>query len=194
MCRFVASLAQEGLKHRMIKAYLSGIRFSQIQHTLGNPAFNSIHRLEYVLAGIKRIQAHAGVTTNLRLPITLDILTKLNTIWQTSIDSTDGAMLWASACIGFFGFLRAGEFTVPSPSTYDPEVHLNLADIAIDSHTAPSLVCLRIKQSKTDPFREGVEDSLIQTLGPWKSAAYKVYIKLSKSQLTSVSRALAVTP
>ena len=69
----------------------------------------------------------------------------------------DGAMLWASACIGFFGFLRAGEFTVPSPSAYDPEVHLNLADIAIDSHTAPSLVCLRIKQSKTDPFREGVE-------------------------------------
>ena len=89
--------------------------------------------------------------------ITLDILSKLKAIWQTPTDSMDGAMLWASACIGFFGFLRAGEFTVPSPSAYDPEVHLNLADIAIDSHTTPSLVCLRIKQSKTDPFREGVE-------------------------------------
>ena len=129
MCRFVPSLAQEGLKHRTIKAYLSGIRFSQIQH-------------------------NTGVTTKPRLPITLDILTKLKTIWQTSTDSTDGAMLWASACIGFFGFFRAGEFTVPTPSTYDPEVHLNLADIAIDSHTAPSCVCVSSRVRQTHSARE----------------------------------------
>ena len=75
MCHFVASMAQEGLKHRTIKAYLSGIRFSQLQHAFGNPAFSSMHQLEYVLAGIKRPQAHVGVTTKPRLPITLDILT-----------------------------------------------------------------------------------------------------------------------
>ena len=57
----------------------------------------------------------------------------------------------------FWGFLRAGEFTIPSSNAYDPEVHLSLADVALDSHTAPSMVRLRIKQSKTDPFRVGVD-------------------------------------
>ena len=66
-------------------------------------------------------------------------------------------MLWAAAYTGFFGFLRAGEFTVPSLQGYDPEVHLNLGDLAIDSHTAPSLIRIRIKQSKTDPFRQGMD-------------------------------------
>ena len=137
--------------------------------------------------------------------------------------------------------------------------------MAIDSHEHPSLIRLLIKQSKTDPFREGVEgeicpvkalvdylsvrpatpgplfifgsgspltqvalvaklhealqqvglnhrdynghsfrigvattaaqrgleDSLIQTLGHWKSEAYKTYIKLPSSQLAVVSQTLA---
>lgn len=46
---------------------------------------------------------------------------------------------------------------MPSQQAYDPEVHLNLADLAIDSHEAPSLIRILIKQSKTDPFRQGVE-------------------------------------
>lgn len=177
-------------------------------------------------------------------------------------------MLWAAASTGFFGFLRAGEFTVPSGQAYDPEVHLNLADLAIDSHKNPSLIRLLIKQSKTDPFRQGVEvflgaskgdvcpvqallnylnvrpstpvvfssgppltrsalvsklqaalqqagvnhkdynghskigaattaaqrgleDSLIQTLGLWKSGAYKIYIKLPRSRLAVVPQVLA---
>ena len=168
-----------------------------------------------------------------------------------------------------------GEFTTPSQQAYNPEVHLSVGDIAIESYTNPSMICLRIKQSKTDPFRQGVdiymgrtevevcpvqamvnylakrnpnpgalfltktssplthstlvsnlqmtlrhtrvqeeelskfnghslrigaattaakqglEDSLIQTLGCWKSAAYKLYIKIPRSQLAEVSRTLA---
>ena len=184
-------------------------------------------------------------------------------------------MLWAAACVGFFGFLRAGEFTVQSVGSYDPEVHLNLTDLAVDSHSQPSMVCIRIKQSKTDPFRQGVdvflgstggvtcpvraiikyignrnprpgplfirtegtpltrgylvasvqqalsqtglnvsqynghsfrigaattaaqnglEDSIIQTLGRWRSDAYKLYIKIPQAQLANVSRTLARPP
>ena len=66
-------------------------------------------------------------------------------------------MLWAAACVGFFGFLRAAEFTVPTLQGYDPEVHLSLQDVAIDSHSSPSVVRLRIKQSKTNPLRQGVD-------------------------------------
>jgi len=52
-------------------------------------------------------------------------------------------MLWAAACTGF---LQAGEFTVPSKQSYDPEIHLNISDIALDSHVCPSILRLRIKQ------------------------------------------------
>ena len=180
-------------------------------------------------------------------------------------------MLWAAACVGFFGFLRAGEFTSPSLNAFDPEVHLCLSDVALDSHTSPSMVRLRIKQSKTDPFRLGVdvflgstggnicpvqaiirciavrspnpgplfvtqvgspltramlvthlhaalqqagipssqysghsfrigaattaarngmEDSLIQTLGRWKSEAYKIYIRIPRQDLAAASATL----
>lgn len=66
-------------------------------------------------------------------------------------------MLWAAACTGFFGFLRAGEFTVPSTKGYDPDVHLNLQDLAVDSHSNPTMIRLRIKESKTDTFRKGAD-------------------------------------
>ena len=36
----------------------------------------------------------------------------------------------------------------------------------------------------------GLENSLIQTLGHWKSAVYKTYIRLPHEQLASVSRTL----
>ena len=71
--------------------------------------------------------------------------------------SFDGAMIWAACCVGFFGFLRAGEFTTPSREAYDASVHLSLSDVALDCHTAPSVLRLRIKASKTDPFRMGID-------------------------------------
>ena len=232
-------------------------------------------RLEYILTGIKQVQARAGTPPKPRLPITPALLEGLRGVWLNPSAPPDHIMLWAAACTGFFGFLRAGEFTVPTVQGYDPEVHLSLTDVAIDSHTTPSVVRLRIKQSKTDPLRQGVdiflgttgvsicpvqaiisflavrspapgplfmfqsgrpltrnslvthlqtalrevgvtpsaytghsfrigaattaakhglEDSLIQTLGRWKSAAYLAYIKIPRQELASVSKALAGQP
>ena len=37
----------------------------------------------------------------------------------------------------------------------------------------------------------GVEDSLIQTLGRWRSSAYLVYVRLDPSKLAAVSGILA---
>jgi len=54
-----------------------------------------------------------------------------------------------------FGFLRCGEFTSPSQSAYDPTLHLSFCDLAIDNKHSPSFIRLKIKQSKTDPFRHG---------------------------------------
>ena len=66
-------------------------------------------------------------------------------------------MLWAAFLLCFFGFLnRSGEFTIPDQNSYDPQVHLNSQDISADNPTAPSLLKVQIKASKTDPFCQGV--------------------------------------
>ena len=66
----------------------------------------------------------------------------------------DDTLFWAACCTGFFGFLRSGEFTTPT-SKFDSRVHLALQDIQIDRHINPTVIFLRIKCSKTDPFRQG---------------------------------------
>ena len=66
-------------------------------------------------------------------------------------------MLWAAACLCFSGFLRAGEMTVLSDKLYDPGVHLNFEDVAINSKLNPSIMRVNIKASKMDPFCQGVE-------------------------------------
>ena len=58
--------------------------------------------------------------------------------------------------MAFFGFLRAGEITVPSLKEYDPDGHLSVGDVALDSQTDPMVVRVHIKESKIDPFRKGV--------------------------------------
>ena len=65
-------------------------------------------------------------------------------------------MLWAACCVGFFGFLRSGELTAPECGEFDPGQHLSYADIAVDNRSDPRAVSVRIKQSKTDPFRQEV--------------------------------------
>ena len=181
-------------------------------------------------------------------------------------------MLWAAVCLGFFGFLRAGEMTVPSDASYNPTTHLNRGDNAVDNPREPTVLRVTIKQSKTDPFRKGIElflgktatdlcpvkamlnyllvraegtgplfkfqdgryltrqrlvdhvraalqeagldqskycghsfrigaattaakrgmeDSMIKTLGRWKSLAYLEYIKIPRDQLAAYSTVLA---
>ena len=53
--------------------------------------------------------------------------------------------------------------TVPSQEAYDSSVHLSIADLAVDCRSNPTLIWLRIKQSKTDPFRTGVNLCLGRT-------------------------------
>ena len=54
---------------------------------------------------------------------------------------------------GFFGFLRAGEFTFNC--AFDPSIHLTVQDLQVDAEVNPSNLRVCIKSSKTDPFRQG---------------------------------------
>ena len=62
-------------------------------------------------------------------------------------------MLWAACCLGFLGFLRAGEFTVNG--TFEPTLHFTMADVHVDSSTNPQSFRVFIKCLKTDPSRKG---------------------------------------
>ena len=52
--------------------------------------------------------------------------------------------------------LRVGEFTCPIVNSFDGNIHLSPADISVDCSSAPSMLFVRLKQSKTDQLRQGV--------------------------------------
>ena len=156
LCHFVASMAKAGLKHRTVKVYLSAVRFLHIAEGAEDPFLPALHRLQYILQGMKKVEAEKGVDRRERLPITPHILRRIKAMWEPSASDPDVVMLWAACCLGFFGFLRSGEMTVPSDSAYDPSVHLSYKDIAVDDPANPQTVSVFIKQSKTDPFRRGI--------------------------------------
>ena len=164
LCYCVAYLARDNLKHSSIKAYLSAVRFLHIAEGFGDPFLPSLQRLQYTLRGIKRCKAEKGGNKKERLPMSPDILRLIKRVWDQKSSDHDYRMLWAACCLGFFGFLRAGEFTVPTDSSFDPEAHLCYSDIAVDNSSIPQVIRITIKQSKTDPFRKGINLFLGGTL------------------------------
>ena len=67
LCKFVAQLAEEGLKHRTIKCYMAGIRHLHIAEGLGDPFLPPLAKLHYVLRGVKWSQGEAGAFPSLPL-------------------------------------------------------------------------------------------------------------------------------
>lgn len=126
------------------------------QRGMGKPQSNSMPILEHVLRGIKRVHAKKAKPSLICLPITPNILLKIRAIGEEDAKSFDNIMYWAVCCSCCFGFLRSGEICVPSPNKYDPTAHLSITDIAVDSHDKPSIISLKIKVSKTNPFRKRV--------------------------------------
>ena len=149
----MAHLANEGLAHSSIKTYLSAIRHFQISGGYPNPNLGDMPRLFLVMRGIKSQQA-----TSVQIPPTNHAhnTAQLRRVWDKSADDGDHIMLWAASTTCFFGFMRAGEITVPSQEAYDPTAHLSFNDVAVDAHANPTVMEVRIKASKTDPFRMGV--------------------------------------
>ena len=273
LCRFVGYLAQEGLAHQTIKGYLSAVRHLQISRGLPDPFQQAQPKLEYTLKGIKSTQAKdPNRQSRSRLPMTPKILWHMRQILNRAPTDRNNIMIWAACCMCFYGFLRSREITLPSRTSYDPGAHLSQGDVAIDDPGKTTMVQIKIKASKTDPFRHGVmvyvgktgnelcpvaaitaylairgttsgpfflfedgtpltrprfveqvrlilcragyspglyaghsfrigaattaaacgiEDSTIQTLGRWESAAYLRYVRIPREKLASISKPLS---
>ena len=159
---FVVHLAQQGLAHATIKLYLSAVHNLHVTTGLHREFTAQLTpKLELAMKGIKKEKALNSPCT--RLPITIDIMSKLKSTLGESSENYDNIMLWAACALAFFGFLRCSEFTVPSQEEYCQTSHLSLEDIVIDSRTSPTMIQVTIKQSKTDPFRVGCKLCLGKT-------------------------------
>ncbi len=157
LCRFAAYLAKSGLRFRTIKVYMSAVRFLHIAEDHGDPFLPNLQRLHYTLQGVKRAEAEAGTEKQERLPISPNILRTIKRVWEEAPPHSDKTMLWAACCLGFLGLLRTGEMTAPSERTFDPSCHLSVQDIAVDNPENTQVLRVTIKQSKTDPFRKGID-------------------------------------
>ena len=114
LLRFCSHLAGR-LHHSSIKVYFSAIRSLHIDQGFLDPLENCL-QLQPLLRGIKR---HQGSTLPHRQPVTSHLMRFI----QRSLDTHNSEHVML---LGFFGFLRAGEFTVNS--TFDPSIHLTVQD------------------------------------------------------------------
>ena len=120
MCAFVVHLAEQGLAPQTGKAYLSALRNAQISLGLPDPRDqSSLPLLKRVQAGISRIRLQDGsAQTHVRLPITMQVLEKVQRHLQ-STTNPENLVVWAIACVAFFGFFRLGELLPDQTSVYN---------------------------------------------------------------------------
>ena len=128
--RFMAYLAYKRLSYITIRVYVSALQFTPIASGLPDFSLFSFPHLDYVLRGTWRLLPQHKRPK--RLPITPDILWRFFRVWFCPPVSYDRIMFRAACCIGFFSFLRSGEFTCP-PSAVTSGHVLSVSDVTVDT-------------------------------------------------------------
>ena len=164
------------IKYSSIKGYLAAVRHFHIRRGFVLD-LNKCLRLQLVCRGIKRSQGTH--TTRVRLPITIKHLRLFHSLLALSYTPNhDSVMLWAAMTLAFFGFLRLGELTCNTK--FSPEEHLSPDDITfLPSWEHLDHMSVRIKISKTDPFRAGQSILIGKTSQPvCPVQAMKAYLSI----------------
>lgn len=139
------------LSYKSIRTYLSGIKFMLLNAGQDiNLLFRK--RLYYLLRGVRRSQGSKFARPK-RIPITLAHLRTLMSFVARSCARLDALCFRAMFLLAFFALLRVSEYTCPSATQFDPEVNLAFCDVVFSR--SRNLALVRIKASKTDPFRTG---------------------------------------
>ena len=149
-----------GLSFQSIWQYLSSLRYCQLSTGGLDPSFASIFQLHHVFHGVQCSQPL--YTRPKLLPITPAILRLLYHQWSHVHGDFSLACLWAASCLGFFAFVRLGEFTCESWSTYHSSM-LSLGDIEVESRTNPLVMHVTLRRSNTDMAGVGVTINLGRT-------------------------------
>ena len=158
---FCTYSANRQLTHGSILIYLTAIKY--FSQTLGYPfTTTEMHGLFHLLRGIRRIQGNS-LTRPKRQPITLNHLRTLRYHYFTH-HVADHAMLWCASTMAFFGLLRSSEYCAPGPSSHIDST-LMIQDVQFSFNR--SSLSIRIKASKTDPFRQGITIRLFKINSPF---------------------------
>ena len=75
---------------------------------MSDPEIGRMARLQQIIRGIKSQEVEkekSQKTSHPRLPITPHILSILHGVWRNGPDQKSTSLLWAAACLAFFGFL-----------------------------------------------------------------------------------------
>ena len=150
LCRFVSFLFNRDFA---LSSILSSLRFFQMYSGGQDPGLAQFPRLHYVIRAVSQISPAASRPS--RLPITPDVLQLLHSVWSVPPLTFNHRMLWVACCLGFFAFLRSGEFTCPSDDRIQSAV-LSVGDVCVNSHVHPKYLVIRLRQSKTDVFGRGL--------------------------------------
>jgi hypothetical protein len=114
-------------------------------------------RLRRLIRGIKKLK---GAKKPKRLALTVDKLRRLITELRAACGGSvyDATAYAAAFATGVYLLLRVGEMTSSKIREHNPEQQLNLGDVEIyPSLDDPQWMVLRVKASKTDCFREGID-------------------------------------
>ena len=148
---FATYLSNKGASHKGVKRYMAALNF--FAHILGyHNVFASAPGLARLVRGIKRFQGNTA-TRPKRTPITPLLLRQMGrSLFRSPMLYADKVMIWAAMMTAFFGFLRISEYTSKLVRSFDPSTTLCVGDVSVAHTTA----AIKLKSSKTDPFRQGV--------------------------------------
>jgi len=146
---FVYTIFQQGLRFETIKVYLCGIQF--FSNMFGyRTDLGSMTQLRYLCRAIRRNQGPSP--RQQRQPITpAHLRTMLSFLSSARFSSQDKYMWRCVILTAFFGLLRVSEYTLPSCTAFDQNIHLSVRNVTL----SPLMATILIKTSKTDPFRTG---------------------------------------
>ena len=195
LCYFVTFLSQS-VQFDTIKCYLAAVRDLHIRNGFSLD-IEKFQQLQYTLRGIKRYLGHGK---RVRHPISISHLELFHKILSPHLAlDIDNAMIWASFCLAFFGFMRISEFTCNG--SFSSNIHLTVSDVVFQpSFDQPTHMQVFLKSSKTDQFREGITltigksgsvicavDSMKQYLSRRKPPTGPLFVYKNGQYLTKVS-------
>lgn len=161
LIQYIAYMSYKSISASTVNSYISGISYVHKLYSMEDHTKSFF--VAKLIEGMKRRNPRNG---DLRMPISLQLLTKLIVALSHICQSNYETTLFASAfTLAFFGFLRVGEFT--SERKCAPGYHvIRLNDISLQRNGTEEELRLKICTSKTDQAGKSTTLVIVQQENP----------------------------